>query len=226
MLFRMRPLLILSCLTAVGCAHATPELGAGTQQYRFVRFASATDTVGTVLYETTDATTMTTARGQPALLLVEHNAAGGKQYLDSAVVLQRGLAPVWEHYHYGNDRSSIDYDGPRVRRTNAVGDSVTLRVEHTYDQPVFHFAELDLIVRAVPLRTGYRAIVPLYSEHDDVLEKDTLSVEGRGADGVWNVRFADAVIIANYGIDGTTRQMVRHEIERHAGGPHFKEEAE
>jgi hypothetical protein len=187
-----------------------------------VRFASATDTVGAPLFETTDITTVTSYRGQPALLLVERNAANGKPYLDSALVLRRGLAPVWEHYQYEGERSSIDYDGARVRRTDAKGDSVVRRVEHTYDQPVFHFAELDWIVRAVPLRAGYRTIVPLYSEHDDALEKDTLSVEGRGADGVWNVRFADPVIIGHYDINETTRLIVGREVERHAGGPHFK----
>jgi hypothetical protein len=217
----MRLLPVGLCLLALGCAHATAELGAGSQRYQFVQYSSPADTVGKVLFETTDVTTVTSYKGQAALLLVESSAPNGKQYLDSVLVLQRGLAPVWERYQYGSERTSIDYDGARVARTTAVGDSVK-RVEHTYDVPVYHFAELDMIVRSVPLRTGYRAVVPLYSEHDDELEKDTVSVEGRGPDGRWTVRFADTVIVAHYTIDGATRVMVAHELQRRRGGPQLK----
>jgi hypothetical protein len=72
----------------------------------------------------------------------------------------------------------ITYDGARVRRTDRQGDSVVRQVDHTYGVRVFPFAVLDQIVRAVPLREGYRAILPLYSEGDDALEMDTIQVVG------------------------------------------------
>ncbi|HKW47850.1 MAG TPA: alpha/beta hydrolase, partial [Gemmatimonadaceae bacterium] len=91
----------------------------------------------------------------------------------------------------------------------------------TYPFRVFNFNELDEVVRSVPLRPGYRAIVPLYSEGDNALETDSVDVEGTDSSGVWNVRFADKVIIGHYGIDGATRRIVRYEVNRHADKAHF-----
>jgi hypothetical protein len=213
-------------MMALGCTRPPAQLvttafRGDSVRYHTIRSAGK-DSADRDLGETADAAELTTYNGAPGILLVERTLAQGKPYIDSALVLRRGLTPVWETYHLGARQSRINYDGARVRRTDVEGDSVVRRVDHTYDVHVFHFAELDMIIRAVPLRPGYQTILPLYSEYDDALEMDTVRVEGRGPDGVWDVRFADKVIIAHYGIDGTTRQIARHEIERHAGGPHFR----
>jgi hypothetical protein len=106
------------------------------------------------------------------------------------------------------------YDGPRVTIIQTTSDSGSRRTEQTYDGPVFNFAELNDLVRSLPLREGYQRILPLYAEvaeGSDALEMDTVRVESRAADGHWTLRFADPDIIATYGIDERTRRIVRHE---------------
>jgi hypothetical protein len=202
-------------------ALASAFVGNTSWRYHTVQMAPGSDSVVRDLGEGREAVSVTTYQGAPALLIVDASTPRGTPYVDSALVWRRGLAPIWEVYHLGTRATRIDYDGPRVRRTDAWPDS-TRRADHTYDVRVFHFTELDAIIQSVPFRVGYRAIVPLYSEGDDALEMDTVQVQGRDATGVWDVRFADNVIIGHYGIDGTTRAIARYAIERHAGGPHFR----
>jgi hypothetical protein len=200
---------------------ATAHFHDGSIQYSTVRSASA-DSAERELGLTRETTALTSYNGSPAILSVGSSVFNGKTYTDSAMVLRAGLTPVWEHYRFGTAGSRIVYDGARVQRTFTEGDSVLRHVDHTYNVRVFDFQELDEIIRSVPLRTGYHAILPLYSEGDDALEMDTVQVEGRDSAGVWAVRFADKVIIEHYGIDGRTRDLTRLEVERHAGGPHFR----
>jgi hypothetical protein len=200
----------------------TAGLRGDSARYRTVRSVPGTDSAERDLGLSVDATVLTTYRGAVAVLLVQRSTPRGKLFVDSAVMLQRGLTPAWEWSQFGTRVSRITYDGARVRRTDREGDSVVRQVDHTYGVRVFPFAVLDLVVRSVPLHDGYRAILPLYSEGDDALEMDTVQVIGRGPDGVWDVRFADPVIIAHYGIADGDRTIARLEIERHAGGPHFR----
>ncbi len=171
--------------------------------------------------QSSDTTRLTSYNGVPALLLIQGSTTRGRIFIDSALVLRDGLSPIWEVQHSGTHSIRIDYSGSRVRRSDSAPDTALRQVDHTYDVPVFHFNELDQLIRSVPLRTGYYAILPLYSEGDDALEMDTVRVEGQDSAGVWNVRFADKVIVGHYGIDGSTREMVRYEVERHVAGPHF-----
>ncbi len=171
--------------------------------------------------QSSDTTRLTSYKGVPAMLLIQGSTTRGRVFIDSALVRRDGLSPIWEIQHSGAHSIRIDYSGTRVRRSDSAPDTALRRVEHTYDVPVFHFNELNQLIRSVPLRAGYYAILPLYSEGDDALEMDTVRVEGRDSKGVWNVRFADKVIIGHYGIDGSTREMVRYEVERHVAGPHF-----
>jgi hypothetical protein len=171
--------------------------------------------------QSSDTTRLTSYRGAPAILLVQGSTTRGRIFIDSALVRRDGLSPIWEIQHSGAHSIRIDYSGTHVRRSDSAPDTALRRVDHTYDVPVFHFNELNQLIRSVPLQAGYYAILPLYSEGDDALEMDTVRVEGQDSTGVWNVRFADKVIIGHYGIDGSTREMIRYEVERHVGGPHF-----
>jgi hypothetical protein len=188
--------------------------------YHVLQAASAS-TPEREVAQSSDTTRVTSYKGTPALLLIQGSNTRGRVFIDSALVLREGLSPIWEVQHSGAHSIRIDYSGARVRRSDSAPDTAPRRVDHTYDFPVFHFNELNQLIRSVPLRTGYYAILPLYSEGDDALEMDTVRVEGRDSAGVWNVRFADKVIIGHYGIDGSSREMVRYEVERHVPGPHF-----
>jgi hypothetical protein len=160
-------------------------------------------------------------KGRPALLFVKSVDLNGTTYVDSSAVLADGLAPLWERSTFGSRRKTYDYEGARVHRTITQPDSATKISDHDFGAPMFHFEGLDAVIRSIPLRPDYRTIVRLYSEGDDAIETDTISVDGRDRSGVWNVRFADPVIIAHYGIDGNTRRIVRYDIARHADRAHF-----
>lgn len=153
--------------------------------------------------------------GHAALLLTKTSRRGTAEFVDTALVLRAGLVPVWEVA--SNSRGwhgRFDFDGPTVHVDAASPDS-THRATHTYPYPVFSFNELDEIVRAVPLRDGYHTIVALYSEGDDALETDTISVSAPRDGTVWNVRFADPVIISHYMVDSVTRRVTALEVTYH-----------
>lgn len=143
--------------------------------------------------------------------LVMSGAYRSKSYVDTSIVKRHGLAPVREIARSGSDIDQFTYDGPRVTRIHTTPDSGTHRFEHTYDGPVFTFAELEDLIRSLPLRAGYERILPLYSEGTDTLEMDTVRVVTRAADGQWTLRFADPDIVATFGIDERTRRAVRFE---------------
>ena len=191
---------------------STSHLSASSSRFHYFTRASAdsaekrTDGVGS------QSVSATTHDGKPALLLVTGFVRGDRTFADTALVMRDGLHPVWEVATNGTRRSRWEYSGKRVRLTFTQPDSGTRTREHTYDVPVFHFNELDVLIRSLPLREGFEAILPLYSEGSDELEMDTVRVSARGADGVWPVRFADPAIVSTYGIDGTTRRIVRYEV--------------
>ncbi len=141
----------------------------------------------------------------PALLLV--NSARG--YSDSAVVLRSSLRPVREvqNYFTRHRRIVYEYDGNRVHVRDSTADTAARVRDNTYDGDVFHFNELSVIIRSLPLRAGYEAILPLYSEGSDALEMDTVKVIGKDDRGAWQVRFADPVIIVTHTIDPATRRI-------------------
>ena len=148
--------------------------------------------------------------GKPALLLVTHSGRPERMFIDTALVMRDGLAPIWEVSRFGGRILRWEYSGKHVKRTMTHPDSGTRTTEHTYDVPVFHFNELDALIRSLPLREGFEAILPLYSEGSDELEMDSVRVMSH-ANGIWSIRFADPAIVASYGVDATTRRVVRYE---------------
>lgn len=158
------------------------------------------------------------AGGRPGLLVVKHSLSPAYHFEDSLMLERTGLAPRWEHLQIQKAVITLTYDGGRVRRTRAVPDSVPARSDTTYDTPVFAFNEQELVLRCLPLRAGYSAILPLYSEGSDSLEKDTVTVlagpaPAPGSPAGWTVRFADPAIVEIYVIDDRTRQVISHETQ-------------
>ena len=160
--------------------------------------------------------------GKPAVMLVSSFSRKDQTFVDSALVMRSGLVPVWETSRFGSRVTRYDYAGKEVRLTITSPDSGTRTRQHTYDVPVFHFNELDVLIRSLPLRAGYEAILPLYSEGSDELEMDTVRVMSQGADGVWSIRFADPAIVATYGIHGTTREFIKQEVLQRKSGGHAR----
>jgi hypothetical protein len=162
---------------------------------------------------------VTAYHGRRALLLV---TTLGATAVDSMLAYADGLAPIWETTRSGPNMTSYRYDGTRVEVTVAAGDSVLSRKEHQYAFPVFNFQELDALLRALPFTPRYEALLPLYSEGDDVLEVDTVRVEAKDARGVWKLRFADAAVVATVGIDDASRRQVEYSHTFRADGPAWK----
>jgi hypothetical protein len=142
----------------------------------------------------------------PAVWLVSTS----RTYADSALVLRSTLRPIRElqNYFSRHRRLVFEYDGNRVHIRDSTADSTVKVHEHTYDGEFFHFNELNLVICSLPLRAGYEAILPLYSEGSDELEMDTVKVLGRNEGGAWTIRFADPVIVVTHTLDGTTRRIL------------------
>jgi hypothetical protein len=68
--------------------------------------------------------------------------------------------------------------------------------------------EVEPLVRSLDYHRGLRIVVPLFSEVDQALERDTLSVEDGSASATWVVRFADPVITTRYVVDARARHIV------------------
>jgi hypothetical protein len=137
--------------------------------------------------------------------------AGG-DYYDTLVVRRADLRPIREHMAYPQRRleKRFDYQGGTVHQTTTLRDSAQ-SFERSYPTQVFGFAEVELLLRSLPYRPGYTAILPLYSEGDDAIEYDSVAVTG-APNGRWTVRFADPAIIATYGIDQASRRIVSYEV--------------
>jgi hypothetical protein len=194
-----------------------------THDYHYLRRAP-TDTAEREFYRYHLEERLVTIDGVAGLLIVKHSLSPSFPFVDSLFVEREGLSPRWEHMHIQKAAITLTYDGARIRRTRTVSDSGTTRSDTTYVTPVFAFNEQELVLRSLPLRTGFSAIVPLYSEGSDSLEMDTVTVVGAlspasGSEGAWTVRFADPAIVETYVIDEKTRQIVSHEtVGRRAKG--------
>jgi hypothetical protein len=211
---------------------ASPLLRPGSTDLTGSHFAARCDSVWFVSRRAGDTTgrlltvrrlteRVTTYRGKPAVLLVTQVRAA-QPYVDSALVYRDGLAPIWETSRSGTRVTRYTYDANRVRIAVATGDSTPATKEHRYDFPVFNFQELDAVIRSLPLRQGYEALLPLYSEGDDSVEVDSVRVESRGANGVWRIRFADPAVIATVGVDGKSRAQVAYSHTFRQNGPSWK----
>jgi hypothetical protein len=194
----------------------TSHVKAAAGRYRYM-FKPAADSAERELGNGGWGVMPTKHNGKPALLLTTNFIRGSNVFSDTALVMQDGLYPVWEISHANAKTTRWDYSGKQVRMTVTQPDSGTRTKDHTYDVPVFHFNELDVLIRSIPMREGFEAILPLYSEGSDELEMDTVRVNARGADGVWAIRFADPAIVATYGIDAS-RKIVRYEVFPRRGG--------
>lgn len=194
-----------------------PELASGRQltdtfTYRYLVRGGADGAPARDLGAGRIETRVARFQGRDALMLVLDFTGSTGAFHDTSIVTLDGLVPLHESHHLNGRHTLFDFAGGRVVRRVVAPDSAAGERSHDYGRPVFHFNELSAIARAIPLRRDYETTLPLYSQGDDALERDTLRVLGRDSLGVWNVRFADRVIAATFGVDGTTRRIVRYDV--------------
>jgi hypothetical protein len=156
-------------------------------------------------------------------MLTRRSEGRGVLFTDTLLMLRAGLEPVWEHMRSGKLLKDIRYSGARLHQQTYIGDSLARSFDKQFPHRPFGFNQLDLVIRSLPLRTGFRTTLPLYSEGDDSVEVDTVSVLGvkAAAPAQWTVRFADPVIIATYGIDTVTRRVTSYEVTNRKSGGRF-----
>lgn len=154
-----------------------------------------------------------------ARLLIQVQGAAAFHWSDTLSMDARSLAPRNEILYLGNRRILLTYRGREISRVVQVGDSAPSTTTSTHPHPPFAFNQLDLLIRSVPLKVGYRAILPLYSEVTDVLEMDTLEVQ-RGpvnGDHIWMLRFSDPAIVSQVGLHEKTREIHSYETTPRTG---------
>jgi hypothetical protein len=152
------------------------------------------------------------ASGRESLSRVTTGHYAGGDYYDSMFVDRANLRPVREHLAYLQRKldKRFDFDGGAVHQTTTSHDSVTTLERH-YVMPVFAFSEVEMLVRSLPYHDGYTAILPLYSEGDDAIEMDSVSLVA-SRPGRWTIRFADPAVVAIYGIEPATRRILSYDV--------------
>ena len=162
------------------------------------------------------------AGGERGLMRISSGHYSAGDFTDTLVMHRDGLAPMWERLRYPQQRyaKEIDYGGASLHQVNHLGDS-TRSFERRFALPVFAFSEIDLVIRSLPYASGYRTILPLYSEGDDSLEMDTVAVVGH-AGHAWTVRFADPAIVATYVVDSTSRRVTQYDVTSRRNGAHAR----
>jgi hypothetical protein len=141
--------------------------------------------------------------------------------VDSLVVLPKGLLPVREVLSFNGFIRHYQYDGAHVRGTVEHADSAARVVDKVFSEPVFAFNEVDLLVRSTPFRRGWSVVVPLFSEADEDVEHDTITVNDsiqvhrNGSDAtVWVIRFADPAIVSTYSVLAESREILSVDTEQ------------
>jgi hypothetical protein len=165
--------------------------------------------------------TVTTRAGAPVVALVTSIGSGKTRILDSGLVYRDGLAPIVEVSRSGGRTTTYTYKEKHVVLSLEGTPRADSTISHTYAQPVFSFQELEPVLRSLPLRDGYTAVLPLYSEGDDASEVDTVRVVGRAPNG-WRLHFADAAIVATLVIDSATRTVSAYSHVFRKAGPSWK----
>ena len=144
--------------------------------------------------------------------------------VDTLVVRKRDLKPEWETLRTSAGVRHIVYDSARVRLNVEPKDSVSQLHTRPTAQHAFAFNEMEMVMRSLPLRDGYQAVLPLFSEIDEQVELDTITVvAGPGAgtgtsSHAWTVRFADPAIVSTYEIDVASRAVLTQTVIQRQSG--------
>jgi hypothetical protein len=131
--------------------------------------------------------------------------------VDSLVVQPGTLVPVSERLVFSGATYTYRYDGRHVIGTIQRPDTAPKAIDILFDQPVFAFNEVELLVRAAPRWIGYHAVMPLFSEVDHAVELDTIDVVSgarlANGDSLIKVRFADPAITTLYTVRASTYRV-------------------
>lgn len=130
--------------------------------------------------------------GPRADLLVEYSYAPPITAVDSLVVDRATLAPKTEALRQQGRTVRLEYSPTSVDVTIQPDTGAAVGHARPLARPAFAFNQRELVIRSLPPREGLQAILRLFSEADEAVEMDTVSVVGDvpGATGhsAWRVR--------------------------------------
>lgn len=150
--------------------------------------------------------------GAPALFRVSHFKSPNAEVTDSDMTRGSGLVPVWEVSHQTSKVMRLTFDGRRVTGEVAPVGKAKETINQAMAVPPFNSSDLELLVGALPLAPGYRALVATYEYESNGLRLDTLAVTGRDK-GSWIVRISrgDSGSFTMW-VDATSKHVAKMEM--------------
>lgn len=196
-----------------GLVPGVADVGTLSGNWRLMAPTSPTDSTPRAVGGQREEFHETTFNGTPAVMIVKASTSptGAVIFADTLMMLRDGFTPVWERMHSGKATKVITYDGPRIHQQTLIGDSIAKTFDREFSHRPFGFNQLELLFRSIPMQPGLRLILPLYSEGDDSVEMDTLSMPAAGA-----FRFGDPAIVTTYSLD-ERRQFASYAVASRRG---------
>lgn len=117
--------------------------------------------------------------GAPALFRVSHFSSPTSDVTDSIMTDVAGLAPQWETSHQTSKLMHLRFSGRRVTGDVTPTGKATELVDHMMAVPPFNSSDLTILIGALPIDSGYSALLATYEYEVGGLRVDTLRVMGR-----------------------------------------------
>jgi hypothetical protein len=145
----------------------------------------------------TQTETLTSGRlnGRPTLLDVLVFDTPRARTIDSSWIDSETLKPLRFQSHNASRTVKLDFAGDRVRGQTTPADSAPTVFDRTLGVAPFEWNVLALAVSGLPLREGYCANLPVYTDRLDrvswyrvhVVGETTIERKTRGSEPVWEV---------------------------------------
>lgn len=141
------------------------------------------------------------------VITYDYGASGG--VVDTTLSVASTLAPILERTRKSSGADIVmDFSGRIV--TGRMGpDSARKEIRDTLATPAFNTTDLELVVRSLPLRNGYRASLPVYDPEFGGYRHAELRVDGTARGGrEWVVRVRDRRLESVYRVDAASRALL------------------
>ncbi|HEX7240426.1 MAG TPA: hypothetical protein VF263_09185 [Longimicrobiaceae bacterium] len=168
----------------------------------------------------TDSLSATVHEGRPALARTQVARRGNTGLVDRSISLVRSLAPRSHRSQQPRRTVALDFDGRRVTGSVAEAGGQPVPFDTTVAVPVFDAANLDLLVRALPLREGLAARFPVFDRDNGGLLWYSVRVAGTDrldAGEAWRVEAQMGGTRSILWVDRATRALARMEAEIQPG---------
>ena len=150
--------------------------------------------------------------GDRLLYVQTINSPRGKA-VDSTLMKLATLEPI-SHRGYSVQRNlKLAFDGIHVTGSNEPAGAAAQPIHHMEKQKPFDSAALDIVIAALPLKSGYSARLPLYIYESGGSVWHDVSVVGESADA-WEVEAKTPDTTVAFSIDKKTREVKAGRAQR------------